>query len=276
MGSFSQFIADEFTDVGLRTAKMSIIRNQYPILEYDTASEEILKPNLNMEKIQLPEKCVYAFLGGTVDAYAKAHEAICVSILHTITKDYPVYVVDYNGSRTVLCQAPLGAPAAAQSMDSLIACGVRKIVSAGSCGALQDLPENAFLVPVKALRDEGTSYHYLQPSRFVEPDAGAIQAITEVLERKKVPWSECITWTTDGFFRETEDMASYRKEEGCSVVEMECAALAACAIKRGAQFGQLLFTADTLADPQAYDARDWGAASSGTVLPLLFEIADRL
>ena len=71
-------------------------------------------------------------------------------------------------------------------------------------------------------------------------------------------------------------MASYRKEEGCSVVEMECAALAACAIKRGAQFGQLLLTADTLADPQAYDARDWGAASSGTVLPLLFEIADRL
>ena len=119
---------------------MSIIKNQYPILEYDTASKEILKPNLNMEKIQLPEKCVYAFLGGVVDAYAASHDAICVSILHTITKDYPVYVVEYNGSPIVLCQAPLGASAAAQSMDSLIACGVRKIVSAGSCGVLRDLP----------------------------------------------------------------------------------------------------------------------------------------
>ena len=255
---------------------MSIIRNQYPILEYDTASKEILKPNLNMEKIQLPEKCVYAFLGGVVDAYAASHDAVCVSILHTVTKDYPVYVVKYNGSPIVLCQAPLGASAAAQSMDSLIACGVRKIVSAGSCGVLQDLPENAFLVPVRALRDEGTSYHYLPPSRFVEPDTEVIQAITEVLERKKIPWSECTTWTTDGFFRETEDMVSYRREEGCSVVEMECAALAACAIKRGAQFGQLLFTADTLADPQAYDARDWGASSFETALSLLFEIADRI
>ena len=44
---------------------------------------------------------------------------------------------------------------------NLIACGCQKIVSAGSCGVLADLPENEFLVPVKALRDEGTSYHYL-------------------------------------------------------------------------------------------------------------------
>ena len=60
-----------------------------------------------------------------------------------------------------LCAAPLGAPAAAQLMDFLISCGCKKIISTGSCGVLTDLAENEFLIPVKALRDEGTSYHYL-------------------------------------------------------------------------------------------------------------------
>ena len=130
-----------------------------------------------------------------------------------------------------------------------------------------------FLVPVRALRDEGTSYHYLPPSRLVRMDPEIVDVIESVLERKKIPFSECTTWTTDGFFRETRDMVAYRKSEGCSVVEMECAALAACARKRGAQFGQLLFTADTLADPSRYDAREWGASSFEIALSFLFEIA---
>ena len=131
-------------------------------------------------------------------------------------------------------------------------------------------------MPVKALRDEGTSYHYLPPSRYAEPDPGTIKVIKKVLEEKQIPYQECVTWTTDGFFRETEDLVSYRKEEGCSVVEMECAALMACAAKRGVKFGQLLYTADTLADPSCYDPRDWGALSVGSALQQLFEIVRQL
>ena len=52
---------------------------------------------------------------------------------------------------------------------------------------------------------------------------------------------------------------AYRKEEGCAVVEMECAALAAVAQLRGVVWGQLLFTADSLADLENYDSRDWGS-----------------
>ena len=211
---------------------MAIIKNDFPILEFDTDSEEILKPNHSMENTRLQEKCVYALLGDTVDVYAEEHGAICVDVLHTITKDYPIYEVQYHGQRITLCQAPLGASAAAQSLDSLIACGVKKIVCAGSCGVLQDFPENMCLVPVRALRDEGTSYHYLQPSRFIGLDQEIVDAIETVLERNKIPFSECTTWTTDGLFRETRDMVAYRRAEGCAVVEMECAALAACARKR--------------------------------------------
>ena len=243
---------------------MAIIKSEYPILEFDADSEEILKPNHSMESTRLQEKCVYALLGDTVDAYAEEHGAICVDVLHTITKDYPIYEVQYHGQRITLCQAPLGASAAAQSLDSLIACGVKKI-------RIHDLRHSAISLLIDM--GEGTSYHYLPPSRLVRMDPEIVDVIESVLERKKIPFSECTTWTTDGFFRETRDMVAYRKSEGCSVVEMECAALAACARKRGAQFGQLLFTADTLADPSRYDAREWGASSFEIALSFLFEIA---
>ena len=65
----------------------------------------------------------------------------------------------------------------------------------------------------------------------------------------------------DGFFRETKEKVAYRKSEGCSVVEMECSALAACAAFRSATWGMLLYTADSLADVQRYDQRHWGGSA---------------
>ena len=82
---------------------------------------------------------------------------------------------------------------------------------------------------------------------------------------------EVVTWSTDGFYRETRDKVEYRKSEGCSVVEMECSALAACASLRGALWGQLLYTADTLADADHYDERDWGGNAAVTALELCME-----
>lgn len=61
-----------------------------------------------------------------------------------------------------------------------------------------------------------------------------------------------------GKYRETKEMVEYRKEEGYSVVDMECASLAACAEFRNIVFGQLLFTADSLANIESHDPRNWG------------------
>ena len=164
----------------LEVPAMAILKNDIPILEYDPSSLEILKPDHSMEGLRLPEKCVYPFLGSSIDTYAAAHEVVCVEVLHMITKDFPIYVLEHEGEKITLCQAPLGASASAQSLDSLIACGVRKVVCAGSCGALTDLPENEFLVPVKALRDEGTSYKCLSPSRYIDLDDDMIPETGEL------------------------------------------------------------------------------------------------
>ena len=221
--------------------------------------------------MKLPEKAVFAFLGGAVDRYAKENNAQVVERFESATKEYPVYIIDVDGQKICLMQAPVGAPAATQIMDWMISYGVKKIISAGSCGVLVDLEEDLFLVPSKALRDEGTSYHYMPPSRFVEVSSEARAAIEKTLTNHGLHYTEVLTWSTDGFFRETKEKVEYRKEEGCSVVEMECSALAACAKMRGVTWGELLFTADTLADAEKYDERNWGGDSVDYALELCIE-----
>ena len=254
---------------------MAIFKQDIPILEYDTNPSAIIDPAKEPEYV-LPARAVFAFLGDTIDLYAARHQAEVLAEFETITKTFPVYRILHKGEALCLCQAPLGAPAATQFLDWLIGHGVTDIISTGSCGALIPLPENAFLIPTRALRDEGTSYHYLPPARYVETSGEIRDAIFRVMEAHGLNYTECITWTTDGFFRETADMVAHRREEGCATVEMECASLAACAQFRGARFAQILYTADSLADAQHYDARDWGKDSLAPALALCLDIAASL
>lgn len=253
-----------------------LIKHEIPLLEYDDSPLSVIMPDHEKLPLRLPEKAVFAFLGSTIDRYASRIGAVRVAEFISITKKYPVYIISYKDENICLCQAPVGAAAAVQIMDWLIGYGVKTIISSGSCGALTDLPENAFMLPIKALRDEGTSYHYLPPSRYVELNTSVLSSMRHTLERLGLPYTECITWSTDGFFRETKEKVAYRKSEGCSVVEMECAALAACAQLRNAKFGQLLFTADSLVNADAYDERDWGKDSMEKALTLSLELVSDL
>lgn len=249
-----------------------ITRNEIPLLEYDDSSPEALPPDHDWTADVLPKKCLFAFLGNVVHEYAAAREARLVETLHTVSLDIPVHVLHEADEDLCLVQSPIGAAAATQTLDALIGRGCTTVIAVGSCGTLTNIDENAFIVPVRALRAEGTSYHYLPASRYIELDKEPIAVIETTLARHGLPFVARTTWSTDGFFRETQDMVRYRREEGCSVVEMECAALAACCRLRGANFGQLLFTADSLANVRDYDARKFGTASHEKALLLGLDI----
>ena len=247
---------------------MAVTKNAIPILEYDTAQKAMLMPD-RKHLYAFPKKAVVSFDG--VDDFVDENECEQIGEHITCTKVFPIYKTVRNGSEILLCQVPLGASAAVQILDFLIAYGAKEIIAVGSCGTLIDLPENHFIIPTEALRDEGVSYHYLPPSRTVELNSAAVNAIKQTLEERGYKYTLCKTWTTDGFYRSTVDMVNHRKAEGCAVVEMECAGLAACAKFRGAAFGQLLYTADTLANVNEYDARDWGKASERIALELALD-----
>ena len=249
-----------------------IHKNEIPILEYDEASAEVIAPDHCCKELQLPEKCLFAFLGDVIHKFASKCHAELAEELSTVSTCVRIYIVQETDGDICLVQSPIGASAAVQILDTLISCGCRKIVAVGSCGVLTDMEENAFLVPVRALRDEGTSYQYLPPSRYIDLDEGPVAVMKKCFEKRKIPFVTCTTWSTDGFFRETKDMVKYRVEEGCTVVEMECAALAACCRKRGAEFGQFFFTADSLANVHDYDMRDFGAGSHEKALQLGLEV----
>ena len=250
---------------------MSIMKNEIPILEFDTEQKAVINPTHENLDIQLPTKCVFAFLGEYIEEYASKNNLKHVSFFISATKKYPIFITEYKGEEVVLCQAPVGAAPAAQILDWLIGYGVREIISAGACGALETFPEGTFLVPYKALRDEGTSYHYASPSRFMEINKKARKAIEETILEHGMKYQEVITWSTDGFYRETKEKVEYRRREGCSVVEMECSALAAVSSFRDAIWGMILYTADSLADVDKYDERNWGGNAFEYALTLCLD-----
>jgi uridine phosphorylase len=220
---------------------------------------------------ELPKKCVFGFLGDYVGNYAMEHDLEIIAQYRSLMKMNPVYRVVKDNVEVVICSAPMGASASTNVLDWLIGHGVREVVAIGGCGTLIDIPENEMLIPTAALRDEGTSYHYLPPAREIALDQQAVSAIKKALDTLGIKNEFVKTWTTDAMYRETKDMVSSRKAEGCSVVEMECSALAACARFRGAVFGQILFTQDSLANVDLHDDRDWGRNSFDKAIAIALE-----
>lgn len=100
-----------------------IITNEIPILEYDDASAEVIAPNHDCEELHLPEKCLFAFLGDVVHAYAEKHHAEVAEELITVSHTIKVYILHEGGEDICLVQSPIGAAAASQVLDTLVSCG---------------------------------------------------------------------------------------------------------------------------------------------------------
>lgn len=174
----------------------------------------------------------------------------------------PVYAVQVHNGEVALFQPGLGAPAAAKNLEKVIALGCNTFIACGGAGVLdRDIPLGHVIVPRSAVRDEGTSYHYLPPGREVEAHPDAIRALEHVLEVHHVPYLVSKTWTTDAFYRSTPEKLRTRKAEGCLTVDMECSAFYAVARFRGAVFAQLLYGGDDLGS-ERWDSRDWTKQAS--------------
>ncbi len=235
---------------------MPVIKHEYPILEYDPEKNGVIRPNRS-GRSQVPNKCMITFFGEVLDDFVIKHGAKEISHYSSEMRRFPIYQATYKGVSVSLIQAVVGSASIAMMADLLIGYGVTELIACGSCGVLTDIPAGDVIIPTSALRDEGASYHYLPPSREIAIDKGVIETIKDALDEYHMPYIEAKTWTTDAFYRETPDMITYRREEGCSVVEMECAALAAVAQFRGIRFGQLLYSGDILTDFENYDERGW-------------------
>lgn len=227
-----------------------------PLLEYDADPGAMIDPGRVLPPLQVPPHVVLCFFQDAIEAFLARHPH---QVLHTLRSEdlaVPLYLLETTGGKILLIHPRVGAPLSAATMEACIACGARRFIACGGCGVLSELARGHLIVPTRALRDEGTSYHYLPPSRWAHCDGQAVQAIREVLDRRKMPYDAGPVWTTDAFYRETRGKVRRRREEGCLAVEMECAAFCAVAAFRGVSFGQILYAGDSLAGEQ-WDDREW-------------------
>jgi len=147
----------------------------------------------------------------------------------------------------------IGAPVAASVMEEFIARGVKKFITFGYSGTLQkNLKIGDYILIDKAIRDEGTSHHYLPSEKYVEASASLVSFFEGFLKNEKIKFQKGAAWTTDAIYRETIDEIKAYQEEGVLAVDMEAAALFAVAKYRQVDCVGLFIVSDCLAD-----GKDW-------------------
>jgi len=245
---------------------------------FDDSSEEVIRASHVVKPIDDFPETVIATYSRVKFAYLLQHYPCAhIATLNSACAAIPIYRVEVDGESYAAYLSLIGGPAAVGIMEEVIGFGGRRFLFFGSCGVMDnDILSGHIAVPTAAYRDEGTSYHYLAPSAYV--DIPTAERLAGILQELEVPYHMTRTWTTDAIYRETRGNMTKRRAEGCRVVDMECASTAAVALYRGVEFYQYLYGADSL-DGDEWDPRDLPDThdeQGGAIVDLALKIAGRL
>src|SRR6266849_8836850 len=190
------------------------MQHDYPILEFDSTLEAMLEPRRIIKPIDIPEHAVACFFQDVITQLSQRHAARVIKHLRSEIGTHPVYEIEVEGKRLAVFHPGVGAPLAAAMLEEVIALGCKKFIACGGAGVLDGaLAVGHIIVPITAIRDEGTSYHYLPPGREVGANQEAVAAIEKVLQAHQCEYLLSKTWTTDAVYRETEAKVRIRKAE---------------------------------------------------------------
>jgi uridine phosphorylase len=232
-----------------------VTHGEPPILNHPTGEPAVFRPEnllrraatmMGKGRETIPACCVLDFDGELAVVAREDFRA-------TPCPDWPCFHttmlrLSRDGFAMGLIPGTVGAPFAVLVAEQLIAFGCRHIIGYSSSGAVADwLRLPCLVVPDRALRDEGASYHYLPPAEWVE-SRGSLGAI---LARRAAECGLSVhrgpTWTTDAPYRETQSQIERHRAGGVLSVEMEAAALMALAHVSGAEIASLLHVTNTFA-----------------------------
>lgn len=144
-----------------------------------------------------------------------------------------LYNFVHDGVEFGIIGCAVGASFAVLVAEQLFASGCQLLISVTSSGQIRaHQPPPFFVLIEKALRDEGTSYHYLPPSDYSTLNDQLLKRLDGIFANLAVPVYRGATWTTDAPFRETAFAIERHRLEGIFAVEMEAAALYAFAQAR--------------------------------------------
>lgn len=233
-----------------------------PLTEYDADSAAVIEPAAVPASGEVPEHAVICFFRDVIDEVCGDGRADVVSTFTWEHGSHQLFRLQVGDRRVAVFHPGVGAPLACGLFEQVIATGCRTFVACGGAGAVvPGLALGHVVVPDAAVRDEGTSYHYLPPSREVSADPAVTAVLCDVLDERAVPYVVGKTWTTDAPYRETQAKVAARRREGCITVEMETAAFLAVARHRSVTFGQLLYAGDDVSG-ETWDHRRWSSSGA--------------
>ena len=156
---------------------------------------------------------------------------------------------DTDESIGVAADFGFGAPVTVAVMEELIAYGVKEFVSIGYAGAIQKhIGIGDTVLCERAVRDEGTSYHYIGNAKYARATDLMTERIKEALGNQKREFTVGTSWTTDAPYRETRLEVERYQTEGVATVDMEASALFSLAQYRNVSIGAVFTVSDSIAD----------------------------
>ncbi len=231
--------------------------SELPLLEDDLGAPGIIDPSAIHQPGAIPPRAVACFFNDVVTKLHRDGVLEHRTTLHSEIGANPIYTLELSGQPLTVFHPGVGAPLAAGFVEEVIALGATHFVACGGAGALvEDLVLGHPVIVNAAIRDEGTSFHYLAPSRRVDADPHGVAVLEALLTERGINYLTGCTWTTDAIFRETRARVDRRVAEGCLTVDMEASAFMAVAQFRQVCFAQLLYAGDSLAG-ETWDERCW-------------------
>lgn len=226
-----------------------------PILSHPTEETSVFLPeNLlaqaasmkGRDRRNIPACCLLDF-DGELPEVAKKHFTTRTS------PDWPCFhtsllIIEQDEFEMGLIGGTVGASFAVLICEQLIASGCRHLIGYSSAGLIGNQMKPPFImIPERAVRDEGTSYHYLPPAPVINASGPLPSILTRHSERCGLPVCRGTTWTTDAPYRETASQIEHHRAAGVKTVEMEAAALMALAQAKKAEIASLLHVTNTMA-----------------------------
>lgn len=199
--------------------------------------------------IKLPHIAVGVFSEHLLNDIVKKFECKKVGEL---TEKRPVYIMNYKNIKVTLFMAGISGPWISSDIEDLNVNGIDTFIIFGNCGVLdKSIEDCSIIIPNKAYRDEGTSYHYLPDSEYVNLDNKYTSLFKDILKEYNFDYKEGATWTTDAFYRETREKIEMYKTKGAICVEMEGASIAAVCKYKKLHYFTFYYAGDNL------DATEW-------------------
>lgn len=216
--------------------------------EYDDTKTAVINPDMVVEKIEnFPAVTVSCFSHQLFHAVLSLFEPRLIANVNSAVGLNPVYEVEYQGEKFAFFQSRVGEPLCVADYEDIMAMGSKCLILLGNCGVLDKAIEDCgVIIPTKAIRDEGCSYHYAPASDTIDVNKKYRELFQAVLEESGYPYVEGTTWTTDAVYRETKEKVARRKKQGAVCVEMECAGMQALCDFRGTEFFQFFYAGDNL------------------------------